>query len=66
MDSSMNQEKNIPELLIKRTILELTRLKALAIVLNNKKEVNKIENLIEDWKVFQQTFIIKNSTTPKE
>ena len=62
----MNQEKNIPELLIKRTILELTRLKALAIVLNNKKEVNKIENLIEDWKVFQQTFIIKNSTTPKE
>lgn len=66
MDSSMNQEINIPELLIKRTILELTRLKALAIVLNNKKEVNKIENLIEDWKVFQQTFIIKNSTTPKE
>lgn len=62
----MNQEINIPELLIKRTILELTRLKALAIVLNNKKEVNKIENLIEDWKVFQQTFIIKNSTTPKE
>ena len=62
----MNQEVNIPELLIKRTILELTRLKALAIVLNNKKEVNKIENLIEDWKVFQQTFIIKNSTTPKE
>lgn len=62
----MNQEMNIPELLIKRTILELTRLKALAIVLNNKKEVNKIENLIEDWKVFQQTFIIKNSTTPKE
>lgn len=55
----MNQEINIPELLIKRTILELTRLKALAIVLNNKKEVNKIENLIEDWKVFQQTFIIK-------
>ena len=62
----MNQEMNIPELLIKRTILELTRLKALAIVLNNKKEVNKIENLIQDWKVFQQTFIIKNSTTPKE
>lgn len=62
----MNQEVNIPELLIKRTILELTRLKALAIVLNNKKEVNKIENLIQDWKVFQQTFIIKNSTTPKE
>ena len=62
----MNQEKNIPELLIKRTILELTRLKALAIVLNNIKEVNKIENLIQDWKVFQQTFIIKNSTTPKE
>ena len=62
----MNQEINIPELLIKRTILELTRLKALVIVLNNKKEVNKIENLIEDWKVFQQTFIIKNSTTPKE
>lgn len=62
----MNQEKNIPELLIKRTILELTRLKALTIVLNNKKEINKIENLIEDWKVFQQTFIIKNSTTPKE
>ena len=62
----MNQEINIPELLIKRTILELTRLKALAIVLNNKKEINKIENLIEDWKVFQQTFIIKNSTTPKE
>ena len=62
----MNQEINIPELLIKRTILELTRLKALAIVLNNKKEVNKIENLIQDWKVFQQTFIIKNSTTPKE
>ena len=57
---------NIPELLIKRTILELTRLKALAIVLNNKKESNKIENLIEDWKVFQQTLIIKNSTTPKE
>lgn len=62
----MNQEINIPELLIKRTILELTRLKALAIVLNNKKEINKIENLIQDWKVFQQTFIIKNSTTPKE
>ena len=57
---------NISELLIKRTILELTRLKALAIVLNNKKEVNKIENLIEDWKVFQQTFIIKKSITPKE
>lgn len=62
----MNQEINIPELLIKRTILELTRLKALAIVLNNKKETNKIENLIGDWKVFQQTFIIKDSTTPKE
>ena len=62
----MNQETNIPGLLIKRTILELIRLKALAIVLNNKKEVKKIENLIEDWNIFQQTFIIKDSTTPKE